>query len=121
MSDLPVLWHRAHRAFPVLYQEAMLIADDKISIPTFSTRIARRLRLAGEKANTIDGNKIIITDVAAILITRNKLNKERQNLAEFLTKNRLQLGYIIQLAEIPIWGCVQISSKSFPKEITSKE
>lgn len=116
MSEISLVWHRAHRIFPVIYQEAMLSADDQIPITTFSSRIARRLRLAGHRASVIDGNKILIADVAVILSTRNSLDAERQSLLAYLARNHLHLGYMIQVADIPVWSCVQISSTQFISE-----
>ncbi len=113
MSNLRFQWHQAHRIFPVVYQEALLIANDKIPTTTFAMRIARRLRLAGQTANTVDGNKIVMAEVAAILVTRQLPQTERDSLTKFLATNRLQLGYIVQIADPPVWGCVQISSTSF--------
>lgn len=119
MSEISLVWHRAHRAFPVIYQEAMLNANDTISISAFSSRIARRLRLAGHRASVIDRNKVLIADIAVILSTRNNLDVEQKSLREFLATNHLHLGYIIQVTEIPSWSCVQISSTQFISETST--
>lgn len=115
LSELKYLFFRTKKVFPVAYQEALLTANDTIPISKFSSRIASRLRLAGQKAHVVKANIIQIDDFAAILCTRNEIDSERSGFLPFLAEHRLQIGYIVKVIDFPIWGCVLVSKTDWQK------
>lgn len=113
--ELKYLFYRTNKVFPIAYQEALLSGNDTIPLGKFSAQIARRLRLANQKAHVVAPNTIQIDDFAAILCTRKEVDSERARFLPFLAARRLQIGYIVQVSDYPYWGCILVSRSDWPK------
>lgn len=98
-------WERTRIIFPIIYQEALFNGDDKIRLPRFAAKMARRLRFAKHPART-NGNAVIVENLTIILAGRGNLDTARQELTNLLGQAGLLVGYVVLVAEEPTWSLV---------------
>lgn len=114
-SDM--LWLETQLTFPKIYKEVFFSYTVNISIDEFSSQLCRRLRGVGLSVKAVKSNVLLINRKIYLWITNKTVQEEKPYLKEFMLEQKIaRIGYILRLDEIPLWGCVQISSKHLINE-----
>ncbi len=105
MVNLLTEWEKARRVFPVIYQESMLNTDARTRPAKFAIRLARRLRFAGFPSHA-EQNMVVVEHLTIIWITQKNVAEEKSRLDTLLQQQGLFVGYVVKVAESPVWDMV---------------